>query len=130
MLRASWQLLRPGGRLAFFTIFPTPGLDRADYLRAVSLGPRAAATRRRDHDEMLATAGFEKIRTFDLTDEFRRVSADLREQEAAHEDALLPAVGSELFYGRQIQLEECIEGVDAGLLKRALFVASRPSEKD
>ena len=127
MLRASRQLLKPGGTLAFFTIYPTPGLDAPAYRRALSLGPRAVATRRRDHEEMLAAAGFETIRTFDVTAEFRQASLDILEGEAQHESQLRPAMGDEIFYGRQVQLEESIEGIDDGLLRRALFVATKPA---
>lgn len=75
---------------------------------------------------MLETAGFAKIRVIALTDEFRRVTVDLLELEARYEDNLRPAVGEELFYGRQVQLEESLEAIDAGLLRRALFLAERP----
>ena len=75
---------------------------------------------------MLETAGFGKIRVIDLTDEFRRVTVDLLELESSHEADLRPAVGDELFYGRQIQLEESLEAIDSGLLRRALFLAQRP----
>ena len=127
MLRACRRLLRPGGSLAFFTIFPTPGLSTRDYREALALGPRAAATRRRDHLEMLTTAGFESVRRRDLTAEFRRATSTMLEHESRYEDDLRPVVGSEIFYGRLIQLEESLEAIDRGLLRRALFLARRPS---
>lgn len=126
MLRACSDLLRPGGRLGFFTIFPAPGLSVRDYRRAVALGPRAVATRRRDYEEMLATAGFEAIEVDDLTREFDAVTRLFLEHEERYETELRPPVGDKIYYGRIIQLEECLEGIAEGLLRRALFTARRP----
>ncbi|MDX1645330.1 MAG: hypothetical protein R3244_13325 [Thermoanaerobaculia bacterium] len=126
MLRACRDLLRPGGRLAFFTIHPAPDLTEAAYRRACRLGPRAVATRRRDHLEMLATAGFEAIESIDLTPEFRRAAADLLACEAEHEDALRAAVGDRLFDERRASVEETLCGIDERLLRRSLFLARRP----
>jgi hypothetical protein len=75
---------------------------------------------------MLATAGFEAIEVDDRTPEFSDVTRLFLEHEQIHEADLRPAVGSDIFYGRILQLEESLEGIDAGLLKRALFTARRP----
>lgn len=125
MLRASRRLLRPGGTLAFFTIFPTPGLSSRDYRRALELGPRAVATRRRDHRELLSAAGFEDIVERDRTASFRRVTLDMIELELDHEAELRPAVGDEIYRQRIEQLRGSAEAIEAGLLRRALFLARR-----
>ena len=74
MLRACKRLLRPGGGIAFYTIFIPPGLSESAYRRAMKLGPPRAGSRRREHEEPLPLAGFVKVSGTDLTSEVLRIS--------------------------------------------------------
>jgi len=114
VLRASRRLLRPGGWLAFHTIYPTPGLSKAAYRRAIKVGPRAVSTRRRDHRELLATAGYVSIEIIDLTGQYRRTILDFLEhhKRLADED-------------RQADLRGSLSALDEGLLMRSLFLGRR-----
>ena len=128
MLRACRRLLEPGGRLAFATIYPAPGLSDRDYRRALALGPRAVATRRRRYSDLLAAAGLDAVRQIDVTSDFRSVAAELLGGELRHADELRGAVGDTAFDERVADLKRSLSGIDAGLLRRALFLARRPAE--
>jgi hypothetical protein len=110
--------------MAFLTIFVTPGLSKRDYQRALKAGPNWVGTRRRDHRELLASAGFVEIEEIDLTPEFlvtARAWYDTRQRHAAE---LRAAEGDTAFEERRRDSKLQIEAVEAGLLRRALFVCA------
>lgn len=126
MLRACQRLLKPGGRLAFYTIFATPGLSEAEYRRARRSGPNHLSTRRIDHRDLIASAGLRLLAERDLTPQFLRTARAWYDGRRRYEAALRQSDGDAVFEERQQDAVAQIRAIEAGLLKRALFVATRP----
>ena len=122
MLRACRRLLRPGGRIGFYTIVESPGLSAAARRRARAAGPRAVAMRS-DHQRLLRAAGFDDILELDVTSAFAATAAAwLAETEPyAEELARLEAPGA--FAQRQADRRSMLATIHAGLLRRALLLA-------
>lgn len=125
MLRACRRLLKPGGRLAFYTIFATTGLSDRDYRRARRSGPNHLSTRRVEHHEMLTSAGLSLVDERDLTPQFLRTARGWYERRKKYERQLREADGDAYFEERQHDAIVQIRAIEDGLLRRALFVATR-----
>lgn len=125
MLRACRRVLRPGGRLAFFTIFIPAGLSREAYERALIAGP-PEVHQRHDHQTLLASAGFVEASEADVTDEFLKIARRWLEARKRHAAGLREALGEPEFLRGQTESQATIAAIEAGLLRRSLFVASRP----
>lgn len=125
MLRALQALLRPGGRIAYTTIVVAPGLTPADRRRAQRSGPRAVATRS-DQPRLLASAGFADIAEVDLTAEFAATTRGWLRGWEESADELAALESPEGFAQRQRERRTQLRAVDDGLLRRALFSATRP----
>ena len=126
MLRACRRLLRPGGSLAFYTIFIPPGLSEAAYRRARALGPSGVASRRRAPQELLRSAGFVRISETKLAAEFLRIARAWLEARERHAAELRQSDGESQFEQKQAEDRREVEAIEAGLLRRSLFVAERP----
>lgn len=118
-------MLRPGGQLAFCTIFIPPGLSEADYRRALRMGPAGAASRRRGQGNLLRSAGFVEVSETDLTAEFLRIARAWLEARERHADTLSRLRGGE-FAQMQAEARQTVVAIEAGLLRRSLLVARRP----
>lgn len=119
-------MLKPGGRLAFYTIFIPPGLSQSAYRRALRLGPRAVASGQREQPELLRSAAFGDIAETDVTAEFLRVARARLEARERHAAELRRSEGHSQFEQKQAEERAQIEAIEAGLLRRSLFVAQRP----
>ena len=126
MLRASQRLLRPGGRTAFFTIHPTPGLDARRRRRAHRDGPVAVASHLPNR-ELLERAGFVDIEETDCTAEFATVARSWIDQYDRHHDALAELLGADEVDQRQRDRRAQLCAIEDGLLRRSLLVAARPN---
>ena len=125
MLRACRRALRPGGRIAFYTIFIPAGLSEDAYQRAVLAGPRSVASSG-DHEQMLRSARLTEIDEVDVTDEFLRVAQGWLEGRERHADQLRRSEGKSEFDTSQAERRAGVAAIEAGLLRRSLFVAGRP----
>ncbi len=125
VLRACRQLLRPGGRIAFYTIFIPPGISREDRERVLRLGDPPEVASAAEQGALLRSAGFSDIDETDVTGEFlvtargwlggrERFAAQLRRRE-----------GAAAFDEGQTNRRARVAAIGAGLLRRALFVAVR-----
>lgn len=125
MLRALKQLLRPGGRIAYTTIYVTPGLDPLRRRRAQRSGPRAVGSRAGQR-QLLASAGFTDIDSTDITAQWGVTARawldgwDANEAELTALDLPVP------FAQRQRERRTQLRAIDNGLLRRGLFSAARP----
>jgi len=125
VLRASRQLLRPGGRTAFFTIHPTPGLEPNQRRRAHRDGPVAVAAAH-PHRELLERAGFTDIDETDYTADFETVARAWIEQYDVHHAELVATLGTAELEQRQRERRTQLGAIEDGLLRRTLFSAVRP----
>ena len=128
MLRASRQLLRPGGRTAFLTIHPTPGLSPRPRRRAHRDGPVSVATHLAT-TELLERAGFVDIEELDCTAEFATVAQAWIDQCDRHRDALAELLGADELEQRQTDRRAQLRAVHDGLLRRSMLVATRPASR-
>ena len=125
VLRACLRLLRPGGRLAFTTIFVTPGLDPQQQRDAQRAGPSHVAARR-PYPELVAQAGFGDVAEVDLTAEYQRTQRDWYEAAEQRADELCALMSNGQFADAQADRRLTLDAIAAGLLRRSLFVATRP----
>ena len=125
MLRALKQLLRPGGHIAYTTIFVTPGLDPIRRRRARRSGPRAVGSRS-DQQQLLISAGFIDINMIDVSAEWACTARGWLAGWIAHEAELTALESPEAFAQRQRERQTQLRAIDDGLLRRALFSAARP----
>ena len=126
MLRACHRSLRPGGRLAFYTIFIPAGLSDAGYRRAARAGPPAVRARRADHQDLLRAAGFADVQETDLTAEFLQTARAWYRGREQHFAQLAAAEGEASVKEKQANNRAQIKAIEAGLLRRSLFLARRP----
>ncbi|HEU4759487.1 MAG TPA: hypothetical protein VFT91_05835 [Dehalococcoidia bacterium] len=126
MLRACWRVLRPGGRMAFYTIFIAEGLSERDYRRAARARGPGITSWRRQQSDLLRSAGFVEIEELDLTDEFLRVARAWLAARSRRAAELRQAEGAEEFEQRLRESRAGVRAIEAGLIRRALFVARRP----
>jgi hypothetical protein len=124
VLRACRRLLRRGGRTAFLTIVAAPGLTPAQRRVAARSGPPAVLTRI-DQANMLRAAGFDDVVETDLTAEYLTSVRSWLREAAARESDLRSVIGDSLFEERQNDRRLQVTAIEAGLLRRALFVAVR-----
>jgi hypothetical protein len=117
------RLLRPGGRLAFTTIHLAPGLTRVQRRRASVSGPPAVIGP--DGRELLHRAGFDVVQAEDVTADFLATATAWRATRIRHRDRLRP-LDPEAYEDRIATNTAEIRAVGAGLLRRSLYVATRP----
>lgn len=125
MLSACRRILKPGGRLAFFTIQPTPGLTGRDRPRANAAGPSSSAVRT-SYSSLLRTAGFKAITAIDSTTAYRATQRRWIDAEARHEESLRASMGDAMHSDRLQSRGRTLAGLDEGLLARFLYTAQRP----
>jgi len=125
VLRACKRLLRPAGRVAFYTIFVPSGLSQAEYRRAARAGPSAVTSRGREQAELLRSAGLTGVREIDVTEAFLRTTRAWYEARARYAGQLSEAEGEASFHERQRDYRLQAQAIEAGLLRRSLFVAER-----
>lgn len=117
-------MLKPGGRIAFYTIFVPGGLTDREYRRAARAGPRSVATRRQ-HQEMLRSAGFVDIQEQDVTPEFLRTARGWVQARKRYAADLRKSLGESEFAQKQSESRANISAIESGLLRRSLFTAKR-----
>ena len=115
-------MLKPGGRLAFYTIVIAPEVHGERRARARRDGPPAVGSRM-SYGRMLALAGFSEVDMTDVTSEFRRASDAWLKGTFRYEEELRAAHG-DAEYNRRLPGWQAHAGAVAdGLLERAMFVA-------
>ena len=77
--------------------------------------------------ELLRRAGFVDVTEIDGTEEFRAVAKEWIDQWDEHRDALTAVYGEPEFESRQHDRRLQLRAVEDRLLRRSLFVGSRPS---
>jgi hypothetical protein len=77
--------------------------------------------------ELLRGAGFIDVAEIDGTEEFRAVARAWIDQWDEHRDALTAIYGDAEFGSRQHDRRVQLRAVEEGLLRRSLFIGTRPS---
>jgi hypothetical protein len=75
---------------------------------------------------LLRRAGYVDIVHIDCTAEFGRVARAWLDQYDGHREAIVATLGAAAFEERQAARRLLVRAIDEGLLRRSLFVASRP----
>lgn len=110
--------------MGFFTIFVPDGLSEPDYKLALRSGPTYISTRRRNHQELLTAAGFSRVEEVDLTPQFLETTKGWHDGREHFRDELIATEGEAAFEERQSDARIQAEGIEAGVLRRALFICS------
>lgn len=126
MLRACRRVLKPGGRIAYYTIFISEELPAETRRQIGKLTPAGVYTRARQHG-LLRSAGFVAIEEADVSDAYLQVQHALYEASERHARGLRRALGATAFEERQRDRQRGIRAIEAGVLRRSLFVAERPA---
>ena len=124
-LRKCYEALRPGGRMAFYTIYIPEGLSARDYERAKRSRGRNLASRK-PYMSLMRDAGFEDVRVFDATRAFGATSRRWHEQSARFEQELRALIGDAKFEDDQRSRLTTLRAVSDGIVARGLFVGTRP----
>jgi len=127
VLRACGRVLKPAGRIAFYTIFIPSGVSEADRRRVLALNDPAELGSPAPQDELLRSAEFVDIDETDETDQFLRTARGWYEARERHGSELRRLEGEMEFEEGQAGRRAKLKTIEAGLLRRALFVAKRPA---
>ena len=124
VLRACRRVLTAGGRIAFVTIQPRPGLAPADRRRANESGPPAVAVPT-SYESLLRSAGFSEIVAVDLTAEYRATQRRWIDAMSRYEQPLRRSMGDTMYDERAEKRASTLAAIDAGLLTRYRYTARR-----
>ncbi len=126
VLRACHRVLKPEGRIAYYTIYVPADLSAADYRRITTFWP-AAANGRRWPSEMLESAGFSDVHETDVTKQYRMTSRGWLDGRRRRYDELAQAMGEATLKDKIEEGESILESIKDGLLRRSLLTARRPA---
>lgn len=120
-------MLKPGGRMAFYTIFIPSTLPEEMRRRVQREAPgQGEAYSRASQPSLLRSAGFVNAEERDVTEEYLRTARAWYEARARRGDVLRKLQGDEIFESQQANRAKNIRAIEQGWLKRSLFIAARP----
>lgn len=128
MLRATFRALRPGARMAFSVIFPSPGLSPAATRRAVEAGPPHCGLRT-SYASLLRSAGFVDIEEHDLTTGYLAIARRKLAVAEQLADDMARMLGQQDYDELLAERRIGAAAIADGLLRRARFVARRPPKR-
>jgi cyclopropane fatty-acyl-phospholipid synthase-like methyltransferase len=123
VLRACRRLLRPDGRLAFTTIYVTPGLDRARHRRAVRAGPFHVAARR-PYPELVVQAGFTDVVDIDVTEDYARTQQAWCDATESRAEQLRTLMSASEHAAARADRRLTRSAIAEGLLRRSMITAT------
>lgn len=126
VLRACRQLLRPGGRLAFTTIYVPSELDSAQRRQGHRAGPMHVATRR-PYPELVLQAGFADVIEIDVTAAYARTKRAWNEAIDFRAAEFRRLTSDTEFAANQADRQLTLAAILDGLLRRSLFIATKPN---
>ena len=127
MWRECRRVLKPGGRIAGYLIHTPPGLTAAQTRRAAELGPPDTPAPA-SPDALARSAGLDVVLLEEVTDAFRATSVALGTARDELEDELRADEGNDFYEEERRKKHAMLQGIDEGLLRRCLIVATRPLE--
>lgn len=122
VLRECRRVARGTARMVFTVIAPAPSLSKSDRQIAVASGPPFVDTHD-DYAVLIDQAGWSLQERTDLTAAFLQSMRAHLDGMQAGADALAAVLGSDELTERMERRRATIAAVDAGLLKRELFIA-------
>ena len=125
VLRACRRVLRPGRRVVFFTIQPTPGLAPAQRRRANELGPPGNAVRT-SYSSLLRSAGLDELEVVDVTRDYERTQRRWIAATDRHEVGIRAAIGDDAYDELVVRRRVTMQAIEDGLLSRFRYLAARP----
>jgi hypothetical protein len=124
VLSACKQAMRPGGRIVFSTIEPAAGLSDADRRRAHRAGPPANAVRT-SYEGILRSVGFDSVESNDVTTEYRATQQRWIQATESREGPIRAAIGDDVYVEDLKNRRATLRAIDAGLLARVLYSATK-----
>jgi hypothetical protein len=118
-------VLKPGGRIAYFSIFIAPEVSPEDRRSYKQEQPELYS--RSQQIALLRNAGFAPTEETDVTAEYRRTLEALCQANDRHAGSLRRVRGDKDFEDSQRFRLHRLRGIDEGIIRRSLFVAERPS---
>ena len=122
MLAECRRVARPGARMLFYVIAPTPGLTGADSTEATEAGPPFVDLEG-SYEELLEDSGWKLLQKEDLTGEFletlRRMVAALQDEAGP----LIELLGEDVFAESLHRRRQQVGAAERGLLVRELYLA-------
>jgi hypothetical protein len=119
-------VLRPGGRIAFYTIAVARGLSAEDHRRAVCCGPPAVGTRS-NYLSLLRSAGFVELDEVDVTAAYLDTARAWLRYGQEFEAGLAALEPPGAFADKLARRRDAIALIEAGHLRRSLLLATRPN---
>ena len=123
MLRACARLLRPGGRLAFFTIELAPDLSPEQRRVAIAAGPPLAEGP--DIAEQLRRAHFVDVIAEDRSEDYRVTARAWLESRLRHRDEIRP-IDPAVYDDRVADGQTAVPLIEQGLLRRYFYFSRKP----
>jgi cyclopropane fatty-acyl-phospholipid synthase-like methyltransferase len=123
-LRGCYRLLKPGGRMAFTTIYIAQGVDERDYRRACRVRGCGIAERR-EMTELVGAAGFDAVKERDVTREFARTTRAYLETSDEHRAELSAVWGAAKFREWQRDRRASLALIEEGVVRRGFFTARK-----
>lgn len=123
MLRACARLLRPGGRIAFFTIELAPDLPPDERRIAAAGGPPVVEGP--DIAEQLRRAHFVDVVAEDRSSEYLQTARGWLDARLRHRDEIRP-IDPAVYDDRIADGQTAVPLIERGLLRRYLYVAQIP----
>jgi len=113
--------------MAYFNIFISHEAPEEEQRSFARFNPGQYS--RAEQAGLLRSAGFVNIKETDVTAEYLRVQRALYEASNHHAADLRRALGAPRFDEGQANRQRTLRGIEAGVLRRALFVAERPARR-
>ena len=114
--------------MAYFNIFISHDVPEQEQRYFARFNPGQYS--RAEQAGLLRSAGFVRIKETDVTPEYLRVQRALYQANERHARSLRRALGAAKFEEGQANRQRALRGIEAGVLRRALFVAVRPARVD
>ncbi|MDO8615677.1 MAG: hypothetical protein Q7T33_08070 [Dehalococcoidia bacterium] len=112
--------------MAFYTIHIPAGTPPDHYRRTARARSPGLASWRRTQTDLLRTAGFTGIEEIDVTADFLDTTGRWLQARTRHADELSRSEGAQSLQRRLKDNRATIRAIQAGLLRRSLFLAVRP----
>jgi len=127
MLRECWRVMRAGGLMEFSVISLARESASEDERRMLQRSgppyPNAGA----DYAELLEVAHWTLLERIDVTSEFTRCMEVLLDESRERQSALVELLGEKDYAERVERRSSTRAAVEFGLLRREIFLATRPS---